>query len=42
MKTGEYSVRLKVKSKASGKLFQISFEIQSEPPHKITGIDVLD
>ncbi|MEA3421854.1 MAG: hypothetical protein U9Q97_09305, partial [Acidobacteriota bacterium] len=44
MKTGEYSVRLKVKSKASGKFFQISFEIQSEPPHKITsiGVDVLD
>lgn len=44
MKTGEYSVKLKVKSKASGKLFQISFEIQSEPPHKITsiGVDVLD
>jgi len=39
-KTGEYSVILKVKSKKSGNLFQITFEIQSKKPHKITGIGV--
>jgi hypothetical protein len=40
MKTGDYSVRLKVKSKATGKLFQISFELQSGPPHKIIGLGI--
>ncbi|HZX09762.1 MAG TPA: serine hydrolase domain-containing protein [Acidobacteriota bacterium] len=44
MKTGDYSVRLKLKSKSTGQVFQISLDLQSEPPHKIMGIsiDILD
>jgi len=40
MKTGEYSVRLKVKSKSTGRIFQISLDLESSPPHKIIGIGV--
>jgi len=40
MKTGDYSVRLKVKSKSTGQVFQISLNLQSEPPHKISGIGI--
>jgi CubicO group peptidase (beta-lactamase class C family) len=40
MKTGDYSVRLKVKSEQNGKIFQISLDLQSDPPHKIIGIGI--
>lgn len=40
MKTGEYSVRLKVKSITSGDLFQLTFELKPDPPHKIISIGV--
>jgi len=44
MKTGDYSVRLKVRSISTSRVLQISLDLQSEPPHKIIGIgiDVLD
>ncbi len=40
MKTGEFSVRLKIKSKASGRIFQITMDLQTAPPHKIIGLGV--
>jgi len=40
MKTGEYSVRLKVKSITSGVLFQLTFQLEPDPPHKIISIGV--
>jgi hypothetical protein len=40
MKTGDYSVRLKVKSKSTDQVFQISLNLQSELPHKISGIGI--
>jgi CubicO group peptidase (beta-lactamase class C family) len=40
VKTGDFSVRLKVKSKSTGRLFQISMDLQPEPPHKIIGLGV--
>ncbi len=44
IKTSDYSVRLKVKSKSTGKLFQISLDLESASFHKIIGIgvDILD
>lgn len=40
MKTGDYSVRLKVKSKSTSQVFQVSLDLQPQPPHKIIGIGV--
>ncbi len=40
MKTGEFSIRLKVKSKSSGRIFQIKMELQPKPPNKIIGLGV--
>ncbi|MFW6159520.1 MAG: serine hydrolase domain-containing protein [Acidobacteriota bacterium] len=40
VKRDDYSVRLKVRSKLKEKIYQISLELQSEPPHKIIGIGV--
>ncbi|MFW6140220.1 MAG: serine hydrolase domain-containing protein [Acidobacteriota bacterium] len=40
VKTGDYSVRLKVKSRSTGRIFQISLDLESTPPHKIIGIGV--
>lgn len=40
VKTSDYSVRLKVKSMSTGRIFKISLDLESTPPHKIIGIGV--
>ncbi|MBD3412901.1 MAG: serine hydrolase [Candidatus Aminicenantes bacterium] len=40
LKTGDYSVKLKLKSKTSGQIFEVSLDLESAPPHKIIGIGI--